>query len=184
MLPSRGISENDLDSQNLRGALDLIIADLTIPFLEKRARNKAHKKTPLEELNAVIEELTGREKELQAAVGIAKMLLDRNDALNDKRKQLLSKVLKWKGKCKNREREIETLKESLYTLDDKYQQLSNTMVKCEEDQIHLLAENKRILYEQSLKQERISPRKGSIDNEIMELQEILKSQSESMQSIF
>ena len=178
---SRASSDTDVDSHNLRNALNVISADLATPFLEKRARTKSHKNNPIEELNAVIQELTGRERELQAAVGISKMLLDRNDELVQKKKELSTKKSNYKASVKQYQQELENLKEELINADDKYQLVNNALVKSEDDQIKLLAENKRILYENSLKQINIENEPtDAYENEIIEIKQKFKEQYDSL----
>jgi hypothetical protein len=180
---SRTTSEQEMDSQKLRIALDLIITELSVPFLEKRARSKSHKKTPIEELNAVIQELTGREKELQAATGIAKMLLDRNDELNDTRKALYTKKHHYKSICKHQEKDIETLGAELRDSKEKLLNVCEMLNKAEEEKIQLVAENKRIVYEQSLKQEPLNlDTAEDLEREIYEMKAKFKEQYDSLTS--
>ena len=180
-LISRASSDADIDSHNLRNALDMISSDLAVPFLEKRARSKTHKKNPLDELNAVIQELTGRERELQAAVGIAKMLLDRNDDLVQKRRKIVEKKRKYKHSVKHYQEEMEELKERIILSDEKYQDVNNALAKSEEDQLRMLAENKRILYENASRQEKnIKEPTESYEAELFEIKSRYEEQYDSI----
>lgn len=180
---SRTTSEADIDSHKLRSALDLMITELEVPFLEKRAKSKRHKKTPLEELDAVIQEISTREKELQAAVGIARMLLDRNDELNAKRRKLFNKKHFYKAQVKHREQDMESLKDQIILLEDKYEQVKVTLTKTEEDNISLTAENKRILYEKSMRKEiSIIDSSETYENELYELKAQFNEQYEYLKS--
>lgn len=183
MILSRTTSEADIDSHKLRSALDLISSELEVPFLEKRAKSKMHKKTPIEELNVVIQEISTREKELQAAVGIAKMLLDRNDELNAKRRKLFNKKHYYKAQVKHREQDMESLKDQIIVLEGKYEQVKKTMTKAEEDNISLIAENKRILYEYSMRKEiSVIDSTESYENELFELKAQFNEQYEYLKS--
>ena len=183
-LVSRKSSDPDLDSNQLQSILDSMSSDLTIPFLERRARSKSHKKNPLEELNFVIQELTGRERELQATVGIAKMLLERNDVLTNKVKKVRNKKYYFKESVRELKNEAESFKESIITADEKYQQVNAALVTSEEQQLMLLAENKRILHENSLKQqEKNAPIAAEVyETEIVEIISKHKEQFSSLMS--
>ena len=175
-LISRTSSDTDLDTHRLQSVLDTISNELTMPFLERRARSKSHKKTPLEELNFVIQELTGRERELQAAVGIARMLIERNDALTKKIKDIRTKKHFYKETLREIKNDNEHLKNELILADEKYQQVNTTLAASEEQQLMLLAEHKRLLHERSLKQEASSPR--SIEAQESEITEIINRHKE------
>ena len=139
---SRTTLETEIESYNLRNALDLILVDLSVPFLDKRAKDNIHKKSPVEELNIAIQELTNRERELQAAVGISKMLLDRNNDLNQKQKQLRNKKHFYKESIKQYKQDIENLKEQNIIIIERYQKINSALVKAENDYNKLLIENK------------------------------------------
>jgi hypothetical protein len=184
-LISRACSELEVDPQSLRNALDQISSDLTIPFLEKRARAKSHKNNPLEELSVVIQELTGRERELQAAIGISKMLLDRNDELLKKKRKIFEKKHFYKSCYISAQSEIETMKAQIAAADFKYQQLNHALFKSEEDQIKLLAENKRIVTESVLKQELINHKfQDNYENELFEVKNKFQEYYDNLLSTF
>ena len=183
MILSRNTSEADIDSHRLRSALDQMKKELEIPFLEKRAKSKQHKNTPLEELNAVIQEITNREKELQAAVGIASMLLDKTDDLNAKRRKLYNKKHLYKDKVQHKDKEIESLKESISLLEERYQKVKDTLCKAEDDNLRLVAENKRILYESAMMKEfNATSNSENYENEIFELKAQYTEQYEYLKS--
>lgn len=183
-LISRTSSDTDLDTHRLQSVLDSITSELTMPFLERRARSKSHKKDALEELNFVIQELTGRERELQAAVGIAQMLLERNDALVKKIKNVRTKKHFYKETSREQKNEIERLKEEIITADEKYQQVNAALVSTEEQQILLIAENRRIMQENSLKKEVNVAAPENYETEIMEIINKHKEQNDYMLSNF
>jgi chromosome segregation ATPase len=68
-------SEFGVDLTHLKVALDHIQSQVQVPLMERRAKRR--KTDPAVELLEVIQELTERESELNAAVGIAKMLMDK-----------------------------------------------------------------------------------------------------------
>jgi DNA repair exonuclease SbcCD ATPase subunit len=179
---SRTNSDMELDSHRLQSVLDSITSDLTMPFLERRARSKSHKKTTLEELNAVIQELTERERELQAAVGIAKMLLERNDILNKKIQEIRTKKRYYKDLNKEFKNENEALKNEIIATDEKYQQVNAALVASEEQQIILLAEHKRIIRENSSKKELAPNALETYEAEVSEIISKHKEQYDYMMS--
>lgn len=73
------MERTNIDTHHLRQVLDQFSAELETGFLERRADAHAHKDDLFEELAEVIKEVTDREKQLQAAVGIARMLLDNDE---------------------------------------------------------------------------------------------------------
>ncbi|OMJ90250.1 hypothetical protein SteCoe_7454 [Stentor coeruleus] len=169
-LISRTNSDTELDTHRLQNVLDTITSELTIPFLERRARAKSHKKNPLEELNYVIQELTNRERELQAAVGIAKMLIERNEAMAKKIKDLRTKKHYYKESLRELKDDNTSLKKQLALGDEKYQQVNDALISAEEQQIKLLAEHKRILRESSAKSDQSPTETVKIsDPEVTEL---------------
>jgi myosin heavy subunit len=183
MMLSKTTSEADIDSHRLKAALDQIKNELEVPFLEKRAKSKKHKNTPLEELNSVIQEITNREKELQAAVGIALMLLEKTDDLNIKRKKLYNKKHVYKARVQHKDKELESFKESIGSLEEKYQKVKDTLCKAEDDNLRLTAENKRLSYEAAMMKEfNASNSSDNYENEIFELKAQYNEQYEYLKS--
>jgi len=66
------------DSQKLGKLLDYLDKELEVPYLERRKSLQLHKSNSVEELKETIQFLTEREKDLFAAVQIAKVLLKHN----------------------------------------------------------------------------------------------------------
>ena len=129
----------EIDHKNLRDMLQNLIGDLSVPYLEKRARTSSHKSNALEELSDVIQEVSQRERELQAAAGIASMLLDNNEILHEKTETL-------KGKLKNNKEKSKILKERMKEL--KFEAFEQEKSKVEEAQdavIQLTNENENLL---------------------------------------
>ena len=182
-LISRKSSDADLDSHRLQSVLDSISNELTMPFLERRAKSKSHKKTPLEELNYVIQEITEKERELQAAVGIARMLLERNDDFSKKIKDVRTKKHFYKESLRELKEDNKSMKNEIILAEEKYQQVNSALITSEEQQIILVAEYKRLLQEKKTSQGSSSPDK--IDNHESEITELInkhKAQYEFMLS--
>ncbi|CAG9311262.1 unnamed protein product [Blepharisma stoltei] len=137
----------EIDGRQLRSVLGSISNQLIVPFLERRGRSNMHKDNPLDELRDVIQELTERERELQACIGIATMLLDNNDTLNSRLKEYKLKKAIQKDKARLLNIEINRYKEELLTSEEKYEQVNGALIKCEEQLLIITAENKRVLNE-------------------------------------
>ena len=131
MIDRTGMNSNEIDSKKLRNLLDSISAQLTIPFLERRGKNKAHKDSPLEELQEAVNELTEKEKELSAAVGIAKMLLDSNDLLKKKQTKHLDAIKNLQEENSVYKRELENIQNMLKIGENKYEKLTETLAIAE-----------------------------------------------------
>lgn len=103
----------EIDHSNLRKMLRTLIQDLSVPYLERRARSNAHKSSPIEELSDAIEELSQREREFKASAGIATLLLENNEILqenNEKSQTIIDKkrekIMIYKEKLANTRREM------------------------------------------------------------------------------
>ena len=127
----------DIDEDQLIAVLDKIAADLTLPFLERRGRDHQHKQSPVgatqvEELRDVVNLLNERERELTAAIGIAKMLVAKGkqtySALEESKEQTetVSRVLR------AHQQEIQILREALLTSEEKQTKTSSLLVDAEE----------------------------------------------------
>lgn len=162
----------DIDSYQLRKVLESISNQLTVPFLEKRGRNNMHKNNPLDELRDVIQELTERERELQACIGIAKMLLDNNDTIHSKLKEYKEKNSKQKEKTRQISFELNRYKEEIINSEEKYEQVNTALIKCEEQLLIITAENRRVLNESCKLKELPDSLRISVQNYESEIEEL------------
>jgi chromosome segregation ATPase len=126
------INSDGQDSEELRNLLKSITQELSHSFIERRSKNKTHKSNPLDELSDAISELNNREKDLQAAVGIALMLLDNKENLESKIHNCKNKILQLKDKCLHLTIENKSMKESLITLEEKNDEIKKTLTETEE----------------------------------------------------
>lgn len=131
MIDRTGTHNSEIDSRKLRNLLDSISSQLTVPFLERRGKSKAHKASPLEELQEAVNELTEKEKELSAAVGIAKMLLDSNDLLKKKQAKHLDTIKKLQEENSVYKRDLVTFQNMLQVGENKYEKLTETLAIAE-----------------------------------------------------
>jgi hypothetical protein len=76
---ARILNDSDLDVDHLRVQLDAITAKFDRPYLERRMTSI--NPDPIVELQITMEEISDREREVLAAAGIAKILLDKNRQL-------------------------------------------------------------------------------------------------------
>ena len=164
------------DVEHLRSLLTSFTADLSLNFLERRSLHNTHKSTILEELQDVISELTHREKNLQAAVGIALMVLDRNEDLQKKVVKVKSKLMDALEKAHHQTIDIQTLQEALMTSEYRNEQINKTLIQTEEMMLINSAELNRIAREKNR-----DSNVESYDDEIDLLKKDFRSQVESIQ---
>lgn len=75
------LTSTSVDDKQLHSALDSLAQELQTPFVERMRVNKHHGKDAVAQLGDAIGELSARERELGAAIGIARMLLAKNKEL-------------------------------------------------------------------------------------------------------
>lgn len=134
---------HEVDSQKLRNVLDTISSQLKVPYMERRYRHNAHKNNPLEELQDAINDICEKERELTAAVGIAKMLLDNNDNLQSKSNKLKEQVGYFSEENRLLREEIQNYKNLVLKGENKYEKVSETLVKTETELMKLNVERQR-----------------------------------------
>lgn len=180
---ARSSSDSELDSHRLRNILDSLISEISVPFLERRARSKSLKKNPIEELSYVISELTSREHDLHTCIGISKTILDRNDEISSKLKKSKSKTNYYKNLLRETKNDNITLQNDLGIAEEKNQQINAALIKAEEQLISLLAEHKRMLKENSTKQEKVEETdQDQLNEEVNELISRYKEHDIQLQS--
>lgn len=123
--------------------LNTLEQELGQPYLERRLKSVSQKANVLDELQDAIQELTQREKDLQASIGISKMLIDNNNTLLQDNNDLKLEILNLKSHTKHLQSEIIRLKEEFEISEEKYQELNKTLIKTESELIQLAADNKR-----------------------------------------
>lgn len=122
----------DIDTESLRAVLEKISSELSVPFLEDRGRWQIHKEDPLEELANAVGELTQRERELNAAVGIAHILLNNNESLVAEKEALSQKKLSYKEEIAILEAQNSKLKGEIYEKDIKIDEEHLALLQAEE----------------------------------------------------
>lgn len=141
MLESRNSTE-DSDTLQLSNLLNSLESELETSYLERRQLQKLRKSTSLEELQDAVEEISHREKDLQACIGISKMLIEANEKLHIRNRDLSQENIKLEYQSKNYIQEIETHKEKLGRSEERVLEINAALVKSEASYIKLLAEIK------------------------------------------
>jgi hypothetical protein len=136
-------SSPEIDTKGLRSLLSSITAQLSESFLERRRRTHSHKTTPIEELQDAIKELTEKEKELSAAVGIALMLLDNNEALQDSILKLKENENFLSGENRFLRMELKNYKGIIEKEAGKYERVAEALAKTEGELIKLNGETQK-----------------------------------------
>ena len=75
------LSTQTVDDRKLQSVLDTLSLELQTPFIDRLRLSKHHGKDPVSQLSDTVAELTSRERDLTAAIGIARMLLGKNKEL-------------------------------------------------------------------------------------------------------
>lgn len=170
------IYNSQTDTERLRSLLSLLVEDLSLNFLERRSKNKNHKSSVLEELQDVINELNSRERDLQAAVGIALMVIDTNESLKAKVSKVKSKLMQALEKSHHQAIDIESLKNALLAAEERNEQINKTLVETEETMLINSAELNRIVRER-FREANI----GASEEEIELIKKDFRSQLENVQ---
>ena len=165
---------SSVDHLHLRKMLDSISVQLNLPFLERRGKNHQHREDPISELEDVIQELTEREKELQAAVGIAKMLLENNEQLYNDYLDVYQSLEDQKGKNQHLTYQVESLSNNLDQHESKHQEINKALITAEEQVLILTAENRRLSQQVNRPKETTDSQKDSVEELKKEFQEQFK----------
>lgn len=167
----------DPESQQLRSLLNSISNQLSVPFLERRARNQSHKVKPVEELQDAVNELCEKERELSAAVGIAKMLLDKNDTLQLKNNVFKESINNLSDENRMLRAELKGNFERLEKGEGKYLNLTETLMKTENELLRASVE-----YQSYVDGQRIGKDLETMENEFFEEKEYLEKELEKAKS--
>ena len=175
-------TNDDSNSRQLRLLLETIASQLTVPFLERRSRNKSHRLNPVEELQDTVAELVEKERELTAAVGIAKMLLDKNDSLQQKNNNLLISFNKLSEENRIYIIEINNYRELLEQKEVRYEIISNTLVKTETELLRSCVDQQRLIFEKDNSKAQIFDTNFH-ENDIFEIKDHYEKEVEKYKSI-
>lgn len=180
-------TETNHESYRLLTILNTLEHELEQPYIERRLKLISHKSNPLEELQDAIQELTQREKDLQASIGISKVLIESNENLMQKNQALNGLLQGSKNENAQLKEEISMIKDELEIIEIKYQEANSLLIKTESKYLKIIAESRKNTETAS------SPRlvdqdyDDSIDRyekDIAELTEKFKTEHESLLSIY
>lgn len=113
MSRNRRSSDFGVDLNHLKIALDHIQSQVAVPFVERRKKaSKLEQRDAAAELEDVIEELNERESELNAAVGIAKMLMNKMTLAQESVKYIDEELELTESKCRILENDLDSLRQT------------------------------------------------------------------------
>ena len=114
------------DSAKLLKILNTISSELDQPYIERRLKSLSQKSSPLDELQDAINHINQRENDLQACIGIAKVLAENNDELL-KEKENLENLLKEKNiEIRKLSEEITRLEDELDISEEKFKDVNSS----------------------------------------------------------
>lgn len=142
MFESRN-SGDDSDTLQLSKLLDSLGGELEVSYLERRKNQKLRKSTSLEELQDAVEQICQREKDLQACIGIAKMLIETNDRMLYRNRELIQDKQNLESQIKEFVEEIENYKEKIDKSEERLAEVSEALLKSETKVIKLSTDNTR-----------------------------------------
>lgn len=138
---SRQVSYNELhDLEGLQTALDSLSGKLARPYLARRS-GSMHS-DPIQELGAVLEELSARERELQAAIGISKFLLERGQELKQRKENYALKCEQLEEQKANLTLELQGLKRDWQQERDRKEEFARELTTLEGQAASLASENR------------------------------------------
>jgi hypothetical protein len=171
-------SSDAQDSFKLLKLLNSLEQDLESPYLERKTRSNSYKSSPLEELQDAIQEIVQREKDLQATIGISKLLIDNNEELVIRIKKIEQDKVNLESTLSILERELSRTRAELLISEEKYQNSNSALIKSESENLKLISQSKKASNESknSPMLETISLEK--YDNDINELTSKFKHEYE------
>ena len=137
------LESSEVDSTGLRRLLQEIAAQITVPYLQRRAKSQQHKQSPLDELKDAISYLSEKERELQVALEIAKYLLDSNEDLQRKLSKFEAKELHLVNEYRALSQDLKTCQLLLEEKDIKYEHATSTLVQTETELLKLAVDFQR-----------------------------------------
>ena len=137
------LESSGVDSTGLRHMLQDISAQITVPYLQRRAKSQQHKQSPLDELKDAISYLSEKERELQVALEIAKYLLDSNEDLQRKIVKLETNELHLINEYRVLSSELKTCQVLLEEKDIKYEHATTTLAQTETELMKLAVDFQR-----------------------------------------
>lgn len=163
----------EIESHKLREALDAVSKKLEIPFLKRRLNYNNKTSNPVDELNTIIEEISDRERELKACIGIANILIDTTE------KSILMVKSQHADSEMNKEflyKENQKIKEKLHQTAKKFERTNTALILTEEQLLKLNNDYQKILSECT----RLKEMPDSLEDEVSNLKKLFRGQFENM----
>ena len=163
------LSFSEVNSSQLQALLDDFEKELRNPYFTSRPKFGDDLEP---QLRHALSEISHREKDLTASIGISKVLLAANKTHQDKLKQAGLENVQLKQKIEDIEAENLKIKEELHHIEDKCDELSHNLEKAE-DQLSLTSsELHKLLRERSKKNVHLSLDSISLDRFTAEISDI------------
>lgn len=173
-MSSAVLESSALDSTGLRRMLQEISAQITVPYLQRRAKSNQHKQSPLDELKDAISYLSEKERELQVSLEIAKYLLDSNEDLQRKIIKFEAKELHLVTEYRALTQDLKACQQLLEEKDIKYDHATTTLAQTESEMMKLAVD-----YQRGHKANEDSFLTGdSLEKELFEMQNSFQSEIE------
>jgi chromosome segregation ATPase len=139
-------SDQNSETSQILPILDSLEQDLLVPYVEKRHK---HENNPKVELQNAFSEITQREQDLKAAIGISKFLIRSNKDLLQKlklsdedKKELITKI-------KELETEITAEKNEVLSLQEKNYEITSSLDNTEDELERVSGDYHKLLREKS-----------------------------------
>jgi chromosome segregation ATPase len=137
-------TNNAPDSSKLLGILSSLSDELEQPYIERRLKKISHKSNPLDELQDAINHINQRENDLQACIGIAKVLAENNDVLMNEKESLENQLKDKNFENKRLVEDISRLTEELEISEEKYKEVNSIL-----DSTQYISTSKKVREEES-----------------------------------
>ena len=162
-------SFTEVNFLQLQGLLDDFEKELRNPYLTSRPKFGDDLEP---QIRHALSEISHREKDLTASIGISKVLLAANTTYQEKLKQAVLENDQLRQKIEETQAENLKIKEELHHIEDKCDELSNNLEKAE-DQLSLTSsELHKLMRERSKKNVHLSLDSISLDRFIAEISDI------------
>ena len=178
---TRQVSLTDFpDVEGLQNALETLSGRLAQPYLSRRS-GTMHS-DPVQELSSALDELNSRERELQAAIGISKFLLEQGKKMKERKEYYSLKTAELEDQIANLRNELKAERQGICVERDKNDALSQELSSLE-SQVSSLSSQNRILHEE-LSSKDSPPSRSSTSIDLSDIVSDLHSQNNQLRRIF
>lgn len=163
------VSLSGVNTSHLLVLLEDLEKDLQNPYFSSRPKFGDELEP---QLRHALSEVSHREKDLTASIGISKVLLTANNNYQDKLKQAILENDQLKQKISDLHAENSKIKEELHTAEDKCDELSHTLENAEDQLALTSSELHKLMRERSKKNVHLSLDSISLDRFTAEISDI------------